>query len=90
MDDKRQAQINAGQQAARALADPAMTKAFADLDDELVKRWRTSRDRDERDRIWLSISMLGKLKDTLAATAANGRVTQRQLDEMLEKRPRAA
>ncbi len=90
MEDRLEAKIVAGRRAHAELELPALKSAFEQLDAQFVERWRATRDPEERDRIWHIINVLELAEDVLRRTAANGRVAQAELDDLIAGKPRAA
>ena len=89
-DDRLQDAISRGARAERLLADELLQEAFAGLETEYLKAWKVTaaRDTDARERLWQATQVLGKVRDHLAAIAGNGRLAQRELDDLQEKRAR--
>jgi len=61
-----------------------LQEAFARLEADYVAAWRTTpaRDTDARERLWTAVNVLGKVKDHLGQVAADGRIAQRQIDDL--------
>jgi hypothetical protein len=89
-DDKLQDSIGRGARAARLLADDLLQECFAALEAEYLKAWRVTaaRDTDARERLWQATQVLGKVRDHLLAVANNGKLAQRELDALQDKRAR--
>jgi hypothetical protein len=78
---------------ARALAllqDEILQEAFARLEERYIEEWRVSqfRDTDARERLWQAVNILRKVKDHLAKVVADGKLAQREIDQLAEKRKR--
>ena len=89
-DDKLQDAIGRGARAERLLADELLQEAFAALEADYLKAWKVTaaRDTDARERLWQATQVLGKVRDHLVAIANNGKLAQRELDDLQEKRAR--
>ena len=74
--------INRGLRAAQLLENEAFKEATGALAEQLMDRWRVSSDPNERERIWLSVSLLDQIKTKLAIVANNGKLAKRELDEI--------
>lgn len=59
-------------------------KAFSDVRAELTTAWAASGPKQEHDRekLWLAVSLLTRVENIMRGYAANGRVAQKQLDEI--------
>ena len=73
--------------AARAqalLRNELLTEAFASLDAEYIRAWRATHinDTNARERLHQAVQIVGKVKDHLARVIADGRLAQRQLDDL--------
>ncbi len=83
----------AAERAARAdalLRDELLQEAFATLDHDYVKAWRetAARDTDARERLWQAVQIVAKVRDHLANVVNNGKLAQRELAELAERRKR--
>jgi hypothetical protein len=79
--------------AARAQAlveDELLQEAFAALEARYVEEWRSSqfRDTDARERLWQAVNVLRKVKDHLSRILADGRLAQREIDALAQRRKR--
>jgi len=88
--DKLQDTIARGARAERLLADDLLQECFAVLEGEYVKAWKVTaaRDTDARERLWQATQVIGKVRDHLVAVAGNGKLAQRELDDLQRKRAR--
>jgi hypothetical protein len=78
---------------ARALAllqDEILQEAFARLEERYIEEWRVSqfRDTDARERLWQAVNVVRKVKDHLAKVVADGKLAQREIDQLAERRKR--
>jgi hypothetical protein len=72
------------------LANEILQEAFAALEARYVEEWRVTqfRDTDARERLWQAVNVLRKVKDHLARIVSDGRLAQKEIDEMTAKRKR--
>jgi hypothetical protein len=73
--------------AAAAAAEDALRSlrdAFAILEAEYVKAWKTTpvRDADARERLWQAVQIVAKVEAHLRAVASGRRLAERQLAEI--------
>lgn len=81
-------QATEGKRAGTLLQDETLLNAFNQLEHDYVQGWRNTdaRDTDARERLWQAVQIVGKVKQHLSTMAANGKVAQRQLDELAGKK----
>jgi hypothetical protein len=72
------------------LGNELLQEAFARLEDRYIDEWRVSqfRDTDARERLWQAVNILRKVKDHLAKIVGDGKLAQREVDQLAEKRKR--
>jgi hypothetical protein len=72
------------------LRNEILQEAFARLEERYIEEWRVSqfRDTDARERLWQAVNILRKVKDHLAKLVADGKLAQREIDQLTEKRKR--
>lgn len=68
-----------GQLAEQVLNNPVYRDAYELIESELVRLWRESRDRDEREQLHQLQRMLGKVQEALSSTMRSGQVAVREL-----------
>jgi hypothetical protein len=83
----------ASERAARAdalLRDELLIEAFAALDRDYAKAWRetAARDTDARERLWQAVQVVAKVRDHLSHVLNNGKLAQRELNDLAERRRR--
>jgi hypothetical protein len=92
MTDEHRLNADVARQArAQALmADELLQEAFARLEDRYIEEWRVTpfRDTDARERLWQAVNVLRKVKDHLAKIVGDGRLAQREIDDLAQKRKR--
>src|SRR5262245_45407685 len=73
------AELAAASAAEEALG--SLRDAFANLESEYVKAWKTTpaRDTDARERLWQAVQIVAKVETHLRAVAAGRRLAERQL-----------
>jgi hypothetical protein len=86
-DDKLQTAIGRGARAQELLRSELLQEVFAKLDAEYIAAWRPARDTDARERLWQATQIVGKVKDHLAIIANDGKLAQRELDELVGREP---
>ena len=70
------------------LQDELLQEAFAALEDRYIEEWRATafRDSDARERLWRAVDVLRKVKDHLGKIMSDGKLAQRELDQLTRKR----
>src|ERR1700719_1939275 len=63
-----------------------LTEAFRGLEDSYTAAWRATRIDDvaAREKLFLAINIVGKVRDHLAATVANGKLAEAELKELAQ------
>ena len=63
-----------------------LTEAFATLEQNYIAAWRatTIEDVSGREKLFLAINIVGKVRDHLAAAVANGKLAQAELKELAQ------
>lgn len=77
MSDQIEAQR--GQLAEQVLKNPVYADAYGLIEKELVRLWRESRDRDEREQLHQLQRMLGKVQTLLESTMRSGQVSAKDM-----------
>jgi hypothetical protein len=72
------------------LQNEILNEAFARLEARYIEEWRVSqfRDTDARERLWQAVNVLRKVKDHLVRLVADGKLAQREIEQLTEKRKR--
>jgi len=83
----------AAERAARAqrlLDDELLIEALATLDRDYLEAWRATaaRDTDARERLWQAVQIVAKVRDHLARVVNSGKLAQRELNELAERKRR--
>ena len=70
-----------GEQARRMLDDPLLKEAFASVETALREAWTATVDdaTAERERLWLMLKLLGRVRGDLMEVLETGRLAERQL-----------
>jgi hypothetical protein len=91
-DDKLHRDSVRGAQAKALIDNELLAEAFARLDADYIAAWRATpaRDTDARERLWQATQIVGKVRDHLTSVLNNGKLAQRQLDELAAREARKA
>ena len=73
-------------QAEALLRNEMLNESFDGLIAAYTKVWRTSSDMDERERCWHRVQALDEVRSRLEYVISNGKVAQKELDEIARKR----
>jgi hypothetical protein len=78
--------IARGTRAQDLLDNELLTEAFKGLEDNYAAAWRatTIDDVAGREKLFLAINIVGKVRDHLAAIIANGKLAQAELKELAQ------
>jgi hypothetical protein len=89
-ENKLQADISKAARAEALLKNELLQDAFAVLEAKYTDEWRVTqfRDTDARERLWQAVNIVRKVKDHLAMIVSNGKLAQRELDELAGRRRR--
>ena len=89
-DARRNADLARRARAEELLGNELLQEAFAALEARYLEEWRVTqfRDTDARERLWQAVNVLRKVKDHLARIVSDGRLAQKEIDEMIAKRKR--
>lgn len=84
MSDDLQADANKGARMETLLRDGLIIEAFAKLENEFIVAWKASHLRDDqgRERLWQAVQIVGKVPTMLQAVVSNGKLAQKQLDDI--------
>ena len=76
-------EISRGQQAREVIEHPLYTEALEKTRQDLMQAWESSpaRDTEGRERLWLAVSLLGKLEQHLKDTMQTGTMARLQLTQ---------
>ena len=81
---KLNADATRGAQAEALLNNELLQQAFLGLELSFYDGWRLTeaRDTEARERLWQAINIVGKVKDALTKHIIDGKLAQRQLDDI--------
>lgn len=70
-----------GEQARQLLEHPLLVEAFDLIEQEYTEQWKSSpaRDQDAREKLWLSLKLLHRLRGQLETVVETGKVAQATL-----------
>ena len=90
-EDKLNRDIVRGARAAELLGNELLQESLSVLERDYVEAWKITpaRDTDGRERLWQAVNIVGKVRDHLVKVANNGKLAQRQLNELAAQRSRA-
>jgi len=79
--DKRQTAINRGMRAKALLDDPLLQEAFQTLEEQYIALWKTlpAVDSDGRERLWIAVNQVGKVREHLHRVMSTGKLAQDEL-----------
>lgn len=77
----REEEERRGIRANALMNDDLMVEAFATVEKALKDRWLQCKDRDERDRIWMSVHILGHVHAHLTEVMKTGKLASLDLEE---------
>lgn len=80
--------IELGRQAEALLADPTLTRAFADVESAIVEAWKqtSTSDTDAQVHYRLALSALNNVRNTINGYITTGQVSERLLERERKKR----
>lgn len=86
-EDKLQAAVARGARAQALIENELLREAFEKLEADYVAAWKTwaAADRDGRERLWHAVNVLGRVRDHLARVVADGKLSQRELSDLVHK-----
>jgi hypothetical protein len=86
-EDKLAAAIERGARARALLDSELLRDAFKTLEDDYTAAWKTwpAADTAGRERLWQAVNVLGKVRDHLARVVADGRLAQREVNDLVHK-----
>jgi hypothetical protein len=73
-------------QAQRLLDDPMLAESFTGLEDAYTAAWRatTIEDVSGREKLFLAINVVGKVRDHLTAIVSNGKLAAKELKDLAD------
>jgi hypothetical protein len=76
-------EVSRARQAQEVMDNPLFQEAFNSLQEQLRREWESSpaRDTEGRERIWLAVNLLGKVRQHLEQTMQTGSMARMQLEQ---------
>jgi hypothetical protein len=88
MSDEQKLQEAAGKaiRAQELLENELLAEAFTELEDSYASAWRatTIDDVNGREKLFLAVNIVGKVRDHLTAVVTNGKLAQAELKELAQ------
>ena len=83
MTDKTEIEIQRGEQAARLLSEPLLVETLELIELEYTQEWKNSpvRDVEGREKLWLMVRTVQKLRSELEAVLETGKLAQHRLEQ---------
>lgn len=77
-------------QAQHLLNDDILQEAFTTLETAYVERWRATHIDDDkgREKLFVAVNVIGKVKDHLTSVVSNGAVARAELDNLAKEAER--
>jgi hypothetical protein len=90
MAEDREVTANRGRRAQELLDHDLLKDAFKALEDGYVEAWRTTAATDTvgREKLFLAINVVGKVRDHLAKVAADGKLAAKEIQIMIAEEER--
>jgi len=84
--------VNRAERARALLDNDVLVEAFATLERSYLDAWRTTHvdDTAAREKLFLAVNIVAKVRDQLAKVVADGALAQRELKELADQIVRAA
>lgn len=72
--------------AAQLLGDDLLTEAFTTLEQAYIERWRGTEIFDDkgREKLFVAINVIGKVRDHLTTVISDGKLAARELDNIAQ------
>ncbi len=83
-EDKLRADTAKATQAQHLLENEILIEAFTGLEDAYINAWRASiiTDINAREKLFLAINVVGKVREHLQAIVANGNLAKKELEDL--------
>ena len=91
-EDKLQTSITRGARAEALLKNELLQESLVTLERDYIEAWKTSsaRDTDGRERLWQAVNIVGKVRDHIVKVVNDGKLSQRQLNDLVKTSRQAA
>jgi hypothetical protein len=79
-----------GARAKALLENELLVGAFAELESAYIERWRLTHIDDDkgREKLFIAVNVVGKVRDHLSAIVSNGSMAAKQLDDLAKQAER--
>ena len=86
-DDKLHNQLNRATAAKGLLESELLNEAFQELESSYLNAWRTTHIDDDkgREKLFIAVNVVGKVKAHLQTVMSNGVLAKRELDDMIAR-----
>lgn len=90
-DDKLLEARNRAAQAEALMRNELLVEGFANLEAAYIQFWRETRPEQSmaREKLYVAINVIGKVRDHLGMIIANGKIADAELKMLIERRQRA-
>jgi hypothetical protein len=87
---KLRADVDRAMRAQQLIEDEILTEAFTELETTYIKGWRSTLALEDkaREKLWVAINVVGKVKEHLAKVVANGRLASAELNLLTQEAER--
>lgn len=82
-DDKIERAIQVGRAAKQLLDTPILVQAFEEVEEDMVKAWKTTRAAsvEERERLYIGLTMLEAVRNNIARKVQDGMAAEAGIEE---------
>lgn len=82
--------VTRGAQAQTLLDNAMLQEAFDTLEKAYIERWRVSHIDDDkgREKLFIAVNVVGKVKEHLSQIVSNGKMAAKQLDDLAKEAER--
>lgn len=89
-ENKLHAAVDRQAQAESLMRNELLTEAFMKLEELYITAWRGSAalDTEAREKLWQAVQIVGKVRGHLTSIVANGRLAQREIEDLALRRKR--
>lgn len=89
-DDKLLEARSRASRAKTLLEDELLSEGFDNLEARYIEAWRLTAPSDEkaREKLYIAVNVIGKLREHLAAIVSNGKIADRELEDLIRDQER--
>lgn len=89
-DDRLLEARNRAAQAETLVNNELLSEGFKELEAAYIQAWRQTNPHDERarEKLYLAVNVIGKIKDHLQSVITNGKIADAELNELIEQQKR--